>query len=127
MRDNHERMPELLRPAKRGESCIAVVQLERDGLTRQYEFAVDRAGYNTLNRAFDLRPLGNIPGQQCRVFFVPTVQRLDDARAMMTVRIEQGTRGKQVEIEAPRTLVANLLWFFELQDWNDAEHLRLRS
>jgi hypothetical protein len=127
MRDNHEKMPELLRPAKRDQGCFAIVRLERDGINRDYEFPVDNVGYNVLSRAFDLRPLGNIPGQHSRVFFVPAVRRLDDDRVMMTVRVEQGARGKQVEVEAPRALVANLMWFFKLQDWNAAEYLRVRS
>lgn len=45
---------------------------------------------------------------------------------MMTVRVEQGRNGKQVETEAPRDLVANLMWFFELKDWAQAEHLRVK-
>jgi hypothetical protein len=29
-----------------------------------------------------------------------------------------------VEVEAPRDLAANLKWFFELEDWSKADHLR---
>jgi hypothetical protein len=42
---------------------------------------------------------------------------------MMTVRVEQGRDGKQVETEALRDLVANLMWFCELDDWSRADHL----
>ena len=44
---------------------------------------------------------------------------------MMTIRIEQNKDGKEIEIEAPTDLVANLKWFFELDDLGKAEHLRI--
>jgi hypothetical protein len=57
---------------------------------------------------------------------VPTFRRLEDAnRIEITIRVEQGHNSKQLEVEAPRDLVANLKWFFELEDWNKADHLRI--
>ena len=41
----------------------------------------------------------------------------------MWIRIQQGLRGKQVEVYAPKDLLANLTWFFKLKDFNDAAHL----
>ena len=76
-----------------------------------------------LKRVSQLRPFDQMPGQQCRYFFVPTVRRLEGDRVMMTVRVEQGRDGKQVETEAARDVVGNLIWFYELDDWSKAEHL----
>lgn len=44
---------------------------------------------------------------------------------MMSVRVEQGRDGKQFETEALRDVVANLMWFYELDDWSKAEHLAI--
>src|SRR5688572_3067501 len=71
-------------------------------------------------------PLRTCQSSRPASFFVPSVRRLAAGQVMMTVRVEQGKDGKQVEIEAPAALVANLLWFFELSDWIHAEHLRVR-
>ena len=48
---------------------------------------------------------------------------MEGERVMMTVRVEQGADGRQVESEAAREVVANLMWFYELDDWSKAEHL----
>jgi hypothetical protein len=64
-----------------------------------------------------------MPGLKCRYFFVPTARRLEGERAIMTVRVEQGRDGKQVKIEALRDVVANLMWFYKLDDWSKAAHL----
>jgi hypothetical protein len=66
-----------------------------------------------------------MPGVQRRYFFVPAVRRLEGERVMLTVRVEQGRDGRQVESEASRDVVANLMWFYELDDWSKAQHLAI--
>ena len=123
MRDNHEGQPEILDAFQRDEHYFGLVQLERPGEQRTFRFGVSRDGYLALKRALQLRLFDQMPGVRCRYFFVPGVRRLEGGRVMMTVRVEKGLDGKQVEIEASRDVVANLMWFCELDDWSKAEHL----
>ena len=123
MRDNHEKMPEILDALQEGEHYFGLVQLERLGEEKRFRFGVSRDGYLALKRALQLRLFDQAPGVRCRYFFVPSVRRLDDERVMMTVRAEQGRDGKQFETEASRDVVANLMWFYELDDFSKAEHL----
>jgi hypothetical protein len=126
MRDNHEGMPEILDAQQEGERYFGVVELERLGEQRRFRFGVSRDGYLALKRALNLRLSGQMPGVANRHFFVPSVQRLDDARMMMTVRVENGRESRQLESEASSDVVANLMWFFELSDWSKADHLVVR-
>jgi hypothetical protein len=123
MRDNHEKLPEILDALQEGEHYFGLVQLEQTSEQRRFRFGVSRDGYLALKRALQLRVFDQMPGSHYRYFFVPTVRRLEGERVMMTVRVEQGRDGKQVEIEASRDIVANLMWFYELDDWSKAEHL----
>ena len=123
MRDNHEGQPEILDAFQQGEHYFGLVQLERPGEQKRFRFGVSRDGYLALKRVLQLRPFDQMPGVQCRYFFVPAVRRLEGERVMMTVRVEQGRDGRQVETEASRDVVANLMWFYELDDWSKAEHL----
>jgi hypothetical protein len=123
MRDNHEGMPEIVDALEQSWSYFGLVQLERDGEQKRFRFGISRDGYSALRRALQLRPFDQMPGVQYRYFFVPAVRLMDGDRVMMTVRVERGRDGKQMEIESPRDVVANLMWFCELVDWSKAQHL----
>ena len=123
MRDNHEGQPEILDAFQQDEHYFGLVQLERPGEQRSFRFGVSRNGYLALKRALQLRLFDQMPGVLCRYFFVPAARRLEGERVMMTIRVEQGRDCKQFEIEASRDVVANLMWFYELDDWSKAEHL----
>jgi hypothetical protein len=123
MRDNHEGQPEILDAFQQGEHYFGLVQLERLGEQRHFRFGLSRDGYLALKRVLQLRPFDQMPGVRSRYFFVPDVRRLKGERVMLTVRVEQGRDGRQIESEASRDVVANLMWFYELDDWSKAEHL----
>jgi hypothetical protein len=124
MRDNHEGMPEIVDAFERDGHYFCQVRLERGGQYDKFQIGVSRAGYLAVRRAFEARPFGAMPGRASRIFFARTYRRLDDRAVMMYVRTEQDKQGKQIEVEAPEDLVANLLWFAELKDWSVASHLR---
>lgn len=125
MRDNHEGLVEILEVSHEGERYFGLVRLARRSEQRRYRFGLSHGGYLALTRVLQLRPFDKLPGAQYHCYFVPSVQRLDGDRVMMTVRVEQGRDGKQMTSEATRDVVANLMWFHELDDWSNAEHLRV--
>jgi hypothetical protein len=84
-------------PSRRASITFGLVQLERLGEQRRFRFGVSRDGYLALKRALQLRPFDQMPGSAVRYFFVPAVRRLEAERVMMTVRVEQGRDGKQIE------------------------------
>jgi hypothetical protein len=127
MRDNHEGLPEIVDALEKDGQYFGLVQLDRRGELGRFRFGVNREGYLSLRQVLQLRPFDQMPGLKCRYFFVPTVRRLDGNRAMMTIRVEQGRDGKQVQLEALRDVVANLMWFYELKDWSKAAHLAVTA
>ena len=127
MRDNHDKLPEILEALKENENFFCVVAMERAEQTRKFRIGISRESYLALKQLFETRPFDQMSGISYRYFFVPNVQRLNDGRVMTTVRVEQGKNGKQIEIKTPKELFANLKWFFELDDWSKADHLLVRD
>ena len=127
MRDNHDKLPEILGALKENENFFCVVAMERAEQTGKFRIGISRESYLALKQLFETRPFAKMPGILYRYFFVPNVQRLDDGRVMTTVRVEQGKDGKQIEIKTPKELFANLKWFFELDYWSNADHLRVHD
>jgi hypothetical protein len=118
-------LPELVRSYEREGQFFGVVRITRRQETRLYEFGLDAASYRSFQRMLQLRPLDQLPGLPHRYFFVPSVSRTSEpSYVMATVRVEQGDRAKACEVRATPQLVANLLWFFQLQDFSEASHLR---
>ena len=118
-------MPEIVDAREENGHYFGFVQLERGNDKRRFRFGVSRDGYLALRRALQLHPFDQMAGVQYRYFFVSAVRRLEGDRVMMTVRVERGRDGKQLEVEAPGDLVADLMWFFELDDWSKADHLAI--
>lgn len=127
MRDNHDGLPEILDATEQEGRYFGFIQLERQTQKKRFRFGLSHDGYLALKRVLQLRPFDQMPGLRSRYFFVPTVRRLEGESVMMTVRVEQGQSGKQVETEAMRELVANLMWFYELADLSQANYLEVAS
>lgn len=123
MRDSRIGLPQILEVGEQDGQWFIVVRLEREGRSKRFRFAVTKDSCLAAKRLLDMRPFDPKPGLAYRHFFVPSVQRLDDERALMATRIEQGAEGMEFDIEAPRDLVKNLLWFARLDNWAEAEHL----
>ena len=123
MRVNSQEIPEILSATEDDGHYFAFVRLQRHNEQKCFRFGASREGYLALTRVLQARPFDQLPGLRHRYFFVPSVQRLGNERAMMSVRVEQGMNAKQIDTEAPIDLVANLMWFYQLDDWDKAEHL----
>lgn len=127
MRDNHDKLPEIVEASEQQGNYFCLVRLERSGETKSFQFGVSRGGYLSLKHILQLRPFDQMAGLQHRYFFVPGVRRLEGDRGMMCVRVEQGRDGKQIETESTRDVVANLMWFWELTDWSKADYLAVAT
>jgi hypothetical protein len=123
MRDNHKELLELLNAFEEDGCFFGLIELRNDNQKQCFQFGVSHEGYVCLRSVLQLRPFEDLPGLIYRHFFVPTYGRIGDTHATMTIRIEQEKQGKQFTFKAPRALVANLRWFFELKNWHEAKYL----
>jgi hypothetical protein len=121
MRDNHEGYPEILDVVEEGGFAHALVQLEVEGQVRRFRFSVSAEGYRALRRLLQLRPFDKMPGSAYRYFFVSGQRTSARGKPRMIVRVEQGRNAKQLEVDAPLDLLANMEWWRELRDFKLAE------
>ena len=124
MRDNHDRLPEILQAFERDGAFFATVAVTIASDTRQFEIGLQEDAYRAVKRVLDSRPFDQLPGTAYRYFFVPTVGRTERGTANVDFRIEQGASARQFSFEIPVSLAANLMWFFELKDFSPTSHLR---
>ena len=124
MRDNHKGMPEIINTFEKQSQFFGIVRIEVSGIYKTFQFGVTDAGHKALKRVLQLRPFGNMAGVEQRYFFARSYYKIaggSECRAYF--RVEQGKDGKQVEIELPKELLANLIWFAEIKDFSEAAHL----
>jgi hypothetical protein len=125
MRDNRQGLPELLAAYERDGRYFAEVAVTINGDSRSFEIGLTPPSYTSFKKMISFRPFDNSPGLTYRYFFVPSVGGTIGASVRTTqIRVEQGKNGKQFDIEAPKELIANLIWFFELKDFVKAAHLK---
>ncbi len=115
--------PEILDAFEEAGRYFAVIRLEKQGEQRCFRFGVTQDGYVSLKRILQTRPFDQMPGLRRRYYFLPSPHRLDNGQVMMGIRIEQGNDGQNIGAEGPIELAANLVWFSQLDDWGEAEHL----
>lgn len=120
MRDNHDGLPEILEPVEEQGKYFANIALERDAVRRAFRFEVAFESFRVLQQVRQIRPFDLMPGVKYRYFFVPSVQKLDPGAVSLTVRVQLCDQSKEMTIKAPEFLFANLLWFFQLTELDDA-------
>ena len=129
MRDNHEGMPEIVDASKENEQHFGVFAVEIDGVRKKFRFGVTRQGYLTLKKILQLRPFEIMPGLKHQYFYAGGSFRVLDTKTLelgdcqITLRVEQGNKGKEVSMSSPKELMQNLNWAQQLKDFSEAAHL----
>jgi hypothetical protein len=124
MRDNHDLMPEIISTLEEGGEFFGVVGIEKTGRYKKFRFGVSNAAHKALKNILQLRPFDTMPGLRRRFFYsggISKVNQLETYR--ISVRVEQGRTGKNIDAEVTKDLAANLQWFYELKDLEEAAHL----
>ena len=119
MRDNHEGMPEIIAAYERDGLYFGVVRVKTTQESAAFEFGVERQGYIALRRILECRPFGSMPGVKHSFYFTGS-----HARDSISVRVEEGINGKSLSFDCPTSLLANLLWFFQMHDLQEAAALK---
>jgi hypothetical protein len=125
MRDNHKGMPEKIRAFEHDGHFFAIIEIDWNSLTRRYQFGISRKSYLVFQRVLQTRTFDMMPGLKYRYFYAQSWGAVDSQTAKMTVRIEQGRDATTMEFEIPKELHANLLWFSQLKDADEARYLEI--
>jgi hypothetical protein len=121
------KLPEIIDAYERDGLHFAAIRHARAGDDLIFELGISANSHAALRRVFQTRPFDQMPGLKHHYFFVPSYSKGDDPeRCMGTVRIEQGNEGRNIKVEMPKTLIANLLWFYEMETLEPAKHLHSR-
>ena len=124
MRYPLNKFPEIVDAYARDNLYFAAIRLIRLDSDRVFELGISEASYRALRRLFQLRPFDKLPGIKYRYFFDSCHSRRDDPnRCIGTIRIEQGRDARNFQVELPEHLIANLLWFYEMESHVPASHL----
>lgn len=124
MRGDYRNHPEIVDAYRRGDLCFAAIALSRGGTQRVFELGISKASYSSLKCVLQTRPFDTMPGVKYRYSFLPIYSRNPGDTATCDVYIEQGQDGRGFGFELPKELIANLLWFDEMQSFLAAKHLR---
>jgi hypothetical protein len=124
MRDNHAGMPEIIDAFQIDIHYFAVVEIEIERVFKKFQFGVSREGCLALRRTLQLRPFDLMPGLHYRYFYSGSG---GSEKYKMNVRIELNKDATKAEIEIPKTLHANLLWFDRLKSFDEALYLEKRT
>ena len=124
MRGDVCKHPEIVDVYQRGDHFFAAIGLNREQSERVFELGISAASYAALKRVVNFRPFDAMPGLAYRRYFLPIYGRNAGDTANVEIRVEQGREGKTFNLELPKHLIANLLWFDQMTDFRPASHLR---
>ena len=123
MRDNSDRLSEILKITEEGDHFFCVVRLKQGEQIQDFKFGLSLSSRNALMKVLQTRPFDDMPGLKHRYYFIPGGAKIDDETARASFRIEAGHVGKNFDFILTKDLTANLIWFYELKDWNAAKYL----
>ncbi|GAB3579968.1 hypothetical protein GCM10027345_20760 [Hymenobacter daeguensis] len=124
MRNNSEGMVEIIgsqKVAANSYSCEAIIELKREFI--KLRFSVTEIGYMMLKKLLSFQPFENISAGIYRYYFSGSYRFLGDDQVFASIRIEQGRRHKQFEIEVTRPIIANLNWLGVIKDKEEVAQL----
>ncbi|MEJ7847460.1 MAG: hypothetical protein WKF92_05160 [Pyrinomonadaceae bacterium] len=116
-------MPEIIEVFEKDEHYFAVVEIEIDDVFKKFQFGVSRPGYLALKRCVQIRPFDMLPGLKYRYFYANSCLPYGTGKHLMKVRIELNRDATTKQLEIPKDLHANFLWFDRLRSFDEASHL----
>jgi len=125
MRNHHKGLPEIITAFERVGHSFGVVSISISGARKKYEFEIDPESCQAIKRLLNMKPFGRKRGIKYHYYYSPGSERSDDSsRTYCQVRIEREDSGKEFEVEAPKSLIDMLIWFFQVKDLKELSHLR---
>ena len=112
MRHTHDGMIEFIDAIKIDGEYFVRIQVPAGGFT--YQFGIGKSGYNTIKRVFQYRPFDKL-----------AAGKSGKGEVYIKVLFEQNLKSKSFDIIACKNLASNLVWFNEVKDLAELEHLRI--
>lgn len=124
MRDNHKGMDEIIDAFEKDGHYFGIIEIGIDEIRKRFQFGVSYKNYLALKRILQLQPFDEMPGLKYRYFIATSYWKIaDTSDCGVSVRVEQGRNGKQIDMPIPKELFANLIWFSEIKSFDEASHL----
>jgi len=124
MRHNHNQLPELVTTVTEGSQFFGIIRLERDNQRAEFRIGLLADEFRAWKKVLQTRPFDPLNRNPCRYYFAPCASRRE-GKTFGKIRIEQDRDGREFEIELPEHMIANLMWFLQLDDLTTASHLAL--
>ena len=126
MRDNSKGMPQLVEAISEAEGYFGIIRCGDDAEQQTYRIGLQENEFKGWRKVLTTRPFDSLNVQPCRYFFAGA-GRHANRKTYGRIRIEQDSEGREFEIDLPENMVANLVWFLQLGDPREAEHLRVEK
>lgn len=126
MRGNSEGMPELVEAIAESDTFFGIVRCRDEAGVRTYRIGLRENEFKGWRKVLTTRPYDPLNVNPRRYFFAGAGRR-GDRKCYGRIRIEQDSEGREFEIDLPENMVANLVWFQQMKDPSEAEHLRYET
>jgi hypothetical protein len=125
MRDNNEGLPEIIKTTSRDGSFFVIIKVKINEISKTFEIGISQKSFSYIKKILSYHPYDNLPGLVHEYYFVPSISKNSDNMTCKTIfRVVQGKNAKNFEFELTNELFANLLWFFELRNFEKTKYLK---
>ena len=119
-------MPELIQAESKPNGFFGIVRCQDDADDRSFRIGLSENAYKGWRKVLTTRPFDPLNCNRRRYFF-SGAGRHSNRKTYARIRIEQDQDGKEFNIDLPEDMVANLVWFLQMRDYTEAEHLRIQT
>lgn len=125
MRDTNENMIELLDVSRENEIYSSLIMHQINGEFYRLRFGILTSDYGRLKRILEFRPFENTGVSSYRYFFAHSLRKDSSNEGIVytDIRVEQLDKHKQFEFQLSKKYMSNILWFSEIKDKKEIEHL----
>lgn len=125
MRDTNENMIELIDVSKEKEIYSSLIKHQINGEFYKLRFGILTSDYGRLKRILEFRPFENTEVSPYRYFFAQSLRKdsSNENIVHIDIRVEQLDKHKQYEFQISKKFMSNILWFSEIKDKKEIEHL----
>jgi hypothetical protein len=127
MRDTSEGMIEIIDAVKSEDGCFAFIAVPKKAQRRTFRFEITSAAYKAVRKILESRPLDIMPGLKYRYFWNGSMGGKTEQKISLGIRCEVGRDGKNINYEVPHNFAENLKWFNEIETFDEAEHLSIKT
>lgn len=125
MRDTNENMIELLDVSKENDVYSSLIKHQINGEFCRLRFGILTSDYGRLKRILEFRPFEHTGVSPYQYFFAQSLRKdsFNEDIVYTDIRVEQLDKHKQFEFQISKKYMSNILWFSQIKDKKEIEHL----